>query len=64
MVKDSDSLGSEEDFKMLTVPAEPGVTQQEQQFLLDQFRHLSIVRMFPDKQQKIKVSKGSKLNSP
>ena len=70
MVLDSDSVGSEESFTMLNVPAEPAVTQQEQQFLLEQLRHLSfsgitgqearraIVRMFPDKQQKIKVSKA------
>ena len=68
MVLDSDSVGSEESFTMLNVPAEPAVTQQEQQFLLEQLRHLSssgitgqearraIVQMFPDKQQKIKVS--------
>ena len=53
---------------MLSVPAVPAVSQQEQQFLLEQLRHLSssgitgqearraIVRMFPDQQQKIKVS--------
>ena len=70
MVLDSDSVGSEESFTMLNVPAEPAVTQQEQQFLLEQLRHLSssgitgqearraIVRMFPDTQQKIKVSKA------
>ena len=70
MVLDSDSVGSEESFTMLNVPAEPAVTQQEQQFLLEQLRHLSssgitgqearrtIVRMFPDKQQKITVSKA------
>ena len=70
MVLDSDSVGSEESFAMLNVPAEPAVTQQEQQFLLEQLLHLSssgitgqearraIVRMFPDKQQKIKVSKA------
>ena len=70
MVLDSDSVGSEESFTMLNVSAEPGVTQQEQQFLLEQLRHLSssgitrqearraIVRMFPDKQQKINVSKA------
>ena len=67
MVLDSDSVGSEEDFRMLTVPA---VLQQEQHFLLKQLRNLSschitdqkalrtIVRMFPDQQQKIKVSKA------
>ena len=55
---------------MLNVPAESAVTQQEQQFLLEQLRHFSssgitgqearraIVRMFPDTQQKIKVSKA------
>ena len=70
MVLDPDSVLSEESFTMLNVPAEPAVTQQEQQFLLEQLRHLSssgitgqearraIVRMFPDKQQKIKVSKA------
>ena len=70
MVLDSDSVGSEESFTMLNVPAESAVTQQEQQFLLKQLRHLSssgitgqearraIVRMFPDKQQKVKVSKA------
>ena len=70
MALDSDSVESEESFTMLNVPPEPAVTQQEQQFLLEQLRHLSssgttgrearraIVRMFPDKQQKIKVSKA------
>ena len=54
---------------MLNVPAESVVTQQGHQFLLEQLLHLSssgtgqearraIVRMFPDKQQKIKVSKA------
>ena len=50
--------GTEESFTLLNVPAEPAVTQQEQQFLLEQLRHLSasgitgqearraIVRMF------------------
>ena len=68
MVLDSDSVGSEESFAMLNVPAESAVTQQEQQFLLEQLVHLSssgitgqearraIVRMFPDQQQKINVS--------
>ena len=58
-ILDSDSMGSEE-----------SLTPQEQQFLLEQLLHLSssgikgqearraIVRMFPDKQQKIKVSKA------
>ena len=70
MVLDSDSVGSEESFTMLTVPAESAVTPQEQQFLLEQLLHLSssgitsqearraIVRIFPDKQQKVKVSKA------
>ena len=70
MVLDSDSVGSEESFTMLNVPAESAATQQAQQFLLEQLRHLSssgitgqearrtIVRMFPDQQQKIKVSKA------
>ena len=70
MVLDSDSVGSEESFTMLNVPAESAVTPQEQQFLLEQLLHLSssgitgqearraIVRMFPDKQQKVKVSKA------
>ena len=71
MVLDSDSVGSEESFRMLNVPAVPAVSQQEQQFLLEQLRHLSssgitgqearrraIVRMFPDQQQKVKVSKA------
>ena len=70
MVLDSDSVRSEESFTMLNVPAESAVTQQEQQFLLEQLLHLSssgitdqearraIVRMFPDRQQKIKVSKA------
>ena len=68
LVLDSDTVGSEESFTMLNVPAEPAVTQQEQ-LLSEQLRHLSssgitgqearraIGRMFPDKQQKIKVSK-------
>ena len=55
---------------MLNVPAVLAVTQQEQQFLLEQLRHLwssgitgqearrAIVRMFPDQQQKVKVSKA------
>ena len=59
-----------ESFTMLNVPAEPAVTQQEQEILLEELRHPSssgikgqearraIVRMFPDKQQKIKVSKA------
>ena len=70
MVLDTDSVGSEESFTMLNVSVEPAVTQQEQQFLLEQLRHLlssgitgqearrAIVRMFPEKQQKIKVSKA------
>ena len=70
MVLDSDSVGSEESFRMLNVPAVPAVSQQEQQFLLEQLRHLSssgitgqdarraIFRMFPDQQQKVKVSKA------
>ena len=70
MVLDSDSVGSEESFTMLNVSTEPAVTHQEQQFVLEQLRHLSssgitgqearraIVQMFPDKQQKIKVSKA------
>ena len=53
--------------------AEPAVTQQEQQFLLEQLRHLSssgitgqearraIVQMFPDQQQKVKVSKAVRI---
>ena len=41
MVLDSDSVGSEEGFRMLNVPAVPAVSQQEQQFLLEQLRHLS-----------------------
>ena len=69
-VLDSDSVGSEESFTMLNVPAESAVTPQEQQFLLEQLLHLSssgitgqearraIVRMFPDRQQKVKVSKA------
>ena len=73
MVLESDSVGSEESFTMLNVPAESAVTQQEQRFLLEQLRHLSssgitgqearrtIVRMFPDKQQKIKVSKAVRI---
>ena len=68
MALDSDSVGSEESFTMLNVPAESVVTQQKQQFLLEQLRHLSssgiagqearraIVRMFQNKQQKTKVS--------
>ena len=64
------ALGSEESFTMLNVPAESAVTPQEQQFLLEQLLHLSssgitgqeapraIVRMFPDQQQKVKVSKA------
>ena len=70
MVLDSHSVGSEESFRMLNVPAVPAVSQLEQQLLLEQLRHLSssgitgqearraIVRMFPDQQQKIKVSKA------
>ena len=70
MVLDSDSVGSEESFTMLNVPADSVVTPQEQQFLLEQLLHLSssgitgqeaprgIVRMFPDRQQKVKVSKA------
>ena len=70
MVLDSDSVVSEESFRMLNVPAEPAVTQQEQQFLLEQLRHLSssditgqearraIVGMFPDQQQQVNVSKA------
>ena len=70
MVLDSDSVGSEESSRMLNVPAVPAVSQQEQQFLLEQLQHLSssgitgqearraIVRMFPDQQQKVKVSKA------
>ena len=58
MVLDSESVGSEESFTMLNVPAESAVTPQEQQFLLEQLLHLSssgitgqearraIVRMF------------------
>ena len=69
MVLDSDSVGSEESFTMLNVPAESAVTPQEQQFLLEQLLHLSssgitgqearraIVRMFTDR-QKDKVSKA------
>ena len=69
-VLDSDSVGSEESFTMFNVPAESAVTPQEQQFLLEQLLHLAssditgqearraIVQMFPDKQQKIKVSKA------
>ena len=65
--RDLDPEGS---FTMLNVPAESAATQQEQQFLLEQLLHLSssgitgqearraIVRMFPNKQQKIKVSKA------
>ena len=41
MVLDSDSVGSEESFTMLNVSAEPAVTQQEQQFLLEPLLHLS-----------------------
>ena len=48
MVSDSDSVGSEESFRMLNVPAVPAESQQEKQFL----------RMFPDQQQKVKVSKA------
>ena len=70
MVLDSDSVGSEQSFTMLNVPADSAVTPQEQQFLLEQLLHLSssgitgqearraIVRMFPDRQQKFKVSKA------
>ena len=70
MVLDSDSVGPEESFRMLNVPAVPAVSQQEKQFLLEQLQHLSsfgitgqdarraIVRMFPDQQQKVKVSKA------
>ena len=70
MVLNSDSVGSEEGFRMLNVPAVPAVSQQEQQFLLEQPRHLSssgitgqdarraIFRMFPDQQQKVKVIKA------
>ena len=36
-----DSVGSEESFRMLNVPAVSAVSQQEQQFLLEQLRHLS-----------------------
>ena len=69
MALDSDSVGSEDGFTMLNVTAEPAVSQQEQQFLLEQLLHLSssgitgqearraIVRMFPDQQQ-IKVSQA------
>ena len=42
MVLDSDSVGSEESFTMLNVSAEPAVTPQEQQFLLQQLRHLFV----------------------
>ena len=61
MALDSDSVGSEESFTMLNVPAESAVTQQEQQFILEQLPHLSssgitgqearraIVRMSPDR---------------
>ena len=70
MVLDSDSVGSEESFTMLNVPAESAVRPQEQQFLLEQLLRLSssgitgqearraIVRMFPDRHQKVKVSKA------
>ena len=70
MVLDSASVGSEKSFRMLNVPAAPAVSQQGQKFLLEQLWHRSsydiagqearraIVRMFPDKQQKMKVSKG------
>ena len=70
MVLDSDSVGSEESFTVLNVPAESAVTPQEQQSLLEQLLHLSssgitgkearraIVRIFPDKQQKNKASKA------
>ena len=61
MVLDSDSVGSEESFTMLNVPAESAVTPHEQQFLLGQLLHVSssgitgqearraIVRMFRTK---------------
>ena len=71
MVLDSASVGSEESFRMLNIPAVPAVSPQEQtQFLLEQLRYLwsssitgqearrAIVRMFPDRQQKVKVSKA------
>ena len=41
MVLDSDSVGSEESFTMLNVPAESAEKPQEQQFLLEQLLHLS-----------------------
>ena len=71
MVLDSDSVGSEESFTMLNVPAESAVTPQEQQFLLEQLLHLSssgntgqearraIVRMFPDRQTEGQGEQGS-----
>ena len=65
MVLDSDSVGSEESFTMLNVPAESAVTPLEQPLHLSssgitsQEARRAIVRMFPDKQQKIKVSKAS-----
>ena len=71
MVLDSDSVGSEESFTMLNVPAELAVTPQEQQFLLEQLLHLSssgitgqearraIVRMFPDKTAEDQGEQGS-----
>ena len=67
---DGTGLRFDGSFTMLNVPAESAVTPQEQQFLLEQLLHLSssgitgqearraLVRMFPDKQQKIKVSKA------
>ena len=71
MVLDCNSVGSEESFTMLNVSAEPAVTQQEQHFPIGTasasfvlWHHGSgsttgaIVRMFPDKQQKMKVSKA------
>ena len=70
MVLDSDSVGSEESFTMLNVPAVPAVTQQEQKkptgtatapfvfWYTGQEARRAIVRMFPDKQQKINVSKA------
>ena len=73
MVLDSETVGSEESFTMLNVSAEPAVTPQEQQFLQEQLRHLSssgitgqearraIVRMFPDQQWKVKVSKAVRI---
>ena len=68
MVLDSGSVGSEESFRMLTVPA---ISQQEQQFLLEQQRHLSssgitgqearraIVRMFSDQTAESQGERGS-----